>query len=161
MLKRRVKTPESGRFIEVSYGSESPLRIYFPCGVMKIFGFGRSAFGRSSHSNDPMLSSSNSDFRKSGACPSSQELLDFQNGDIDRERGVDIRIHNSTCEFCAAEVEFYSRFPQMQDESGVEPEEIPEPLFELAEALFKNSPLDTGSYGEPAFIKGRNSRNRF
>jgi hypothetical protein len=108
-----------------------------------------------------MFSSSNSDFRKSEACPSSQELLDFQNGDIDRERGVDIRIHNSTCEFCAAEAEFYSRFPQIQDESGVEPEEIPEPLFELAEALFKNSPWDTGSYGEPAFIKGRNLRNRF
>lgn len=108
-----------------------------------------------------MFSASNNDFRKSEECPSSQELLDFQNGDIDRERGVDIRIHNSSCEFCAAEVEFYSRFPQVHDESGEEPEEIPESLYELAEALFKNSAWDTGSYGEPVFTKGRNSRNPF
>ncbi len=108
-----------------------------------------------------MYSSSNNDFCKSEACPSSQELLDFQNGDIDRERGVDIRIHNSNCEFCAAEVEFYSRFPQVKDESGIEPEEIPEPLFELAEALFKNSPWDTRPFGKSAFIKRQNLRNRF
>lgn len=108
-----------------------------------------------------MFSASNNDFRKSEECPSSQELLDFQNGDIDRERGVDIRIHNSNCEFCAAEVEFYSRFPQVHDESGEEPEEIPESLYELAEALFKNSAWDTGSYGEPVFTEGRNSRNPF
>lgn len=108
-----------------------------------------------------MFSGSNNDFRKSEACPSSQELLEFQNGDIDRERGVDIRLHTASCEFCAAEVEFYSRYPQAQDESGVEPEEIPESLYELAEALFKNSPWETGSYSEPAFIKERNSRGRF
>ena len=37
------------------------------------------------------------------------------------------------CEFCAAEVEFYTNYPQAEEK--VEPTEMPQPLFELAEAL--------------------------
>ena len=89
-----------------------------------------------------MFSSPSTDFCKNEDCPSSQELLDFQNGDLDRERGVDIRIHTSTCEFCAAEVEFYARYPQIQDECNDDAAEIPGPLFDLAEALLKSRSKD-------------------
>lgn len=60
-----------------------------------------------------------------------------------RERAVDIRIHMATCEFCTAEAEFYSRYPQSTgDDLTTEPSEIPAPLFELAEALLKNRNYD-------------------
>ena len=59
-----------------------------------------------------------------------------------RERAVDIRIHMSTCEFCTAEAEFYSRYPQSTEDLSAEPSEIPAPLFELAEALLKNRNCD-------------------
>ena len=59
-----------------------------------------------------------------------------------RERAVDIRIHMASCEFCTAEAEFYSRYPQSNDEISLEPTEIPAPLFELAEALLKNRTYD-------------------
>lgn len=49
----------------------------------------------------------------------------------------------AACEFCAAEVEFYSHYPQA--EGSVEPTEIPAPLFELAEALLKNRHSDSNS----------------
>jgi hypothetical protein len=85
-----------------------------------------------------MTSSRSTNFCKNEDCPSSQELLDFQNGDIDRERGVDIRIHMGFCEFCAAEVEFYSRFPQLADDADDVVCEIPASLYELAQALLQN-----------------------
>lgn len=85
-----------------------------------------------------MFMSKTTNFCKNEDCPSSQELLDFQNGDLDRERGVDVRIHMAMCEFCSAEVEFYSIYPQAQEDVFVRPEKIPAPLFELAEALLKN-----------------------
>lgn len=85
-----------------------------------------------------MSSSRTTNFCKNEDCPSSQELLDFQNGDIDRERGVDIRIHMSTCEFCSAEVEFYSRFPQVTDDAEDSVCEIPPSLYELTNALLRN-----------------------
>ncbi len=60
-----------------------------------------------------------------------------------RERAVDIRIHMASCEFCTAEAEFYSRYPQLTgDDLSTEPSEIPAPLFELAEALLKNRSYD-------------------
>ncbi len=86
-------------------------------------------------------------FCKSEECPSSHELLEFQNGDLPRTRGGEIRKHLVSCEFCSAEVEFYSHYPQ---EEGVVSEttegtEIPAPLFELAEALLKNRYADSSS----------------
>lgn len=85
-----------------------------------------------------MFTSKTTNFCKNEDCPSSQELLDFQIGELDREQGVDVRIHMSSCEFCSAEVEFYSVYPQLQEEVFIKPETIPAPLFELAEALLKN-----------------------
>ena len=59
-----------------------------------------------------------------------------------RERAVDIRIHMASCEFCTAEAEFYSRYPQLAEDLSSEPSAIPAPLFELAEALLKNRSCD-------------------
>lgn len=84
-------------------------------------------------------------FCKSEDCPASQELLDFQNGDIELDRGSAICAHLAFCEFCAAEVEFYSRYPQKSVEVDDESDtacKIPQPLFELAEAILKNKEYD-------------------
>ena len=72
-------------------------------------------------------------FCKNEDCPSSQDLLAFQNGDIDLADGAHIRRHLAVCEFCAAEVEFYSHYPPVEE--SVKPDRIPQPLYELAEAL--------------------------
>ncbi len=92
-----------------------------------------------------MFTSKTANFCKNEDCPSSQELLDFQIGDLDRERGVDVRIHMASCEFCSAEVEFYAIYPQANEDIFVEPAKIPAPLFELAEALLKNRDSDHNS----------------
>jgi len=80
-------------------------------------------------------------FCKSEACPSSQELLQYENGDLSRERTMGIGKHLLKCEFCEAEVEFYSHYPQ-EETAATEAGEIPAPLFELAEALLKNRQND-------------------
>jgi hypothetical protein len=46
-----------------------------------------------------------------------------------------VSIHLASCEFCEAEVEFYSCFPQ--EDGSAEAVEIPAPLYDLAEALLK------------------------
>lgn len=87
-----------------------------------------------------MFTSKKPGFSKNEDCPSSHELLAFQNGDINRPRGLDVRKHLTACEFCSAEVEFYSHYPQ--EEGASEAAEIPAPLYELAEALLKNREND-------------------
>ena len=87
-----------------------------------------------------------SGFCKNEDCPSSQELLEFQNGDITRTRGAEVRIHLKACEFCSAEVEFYSHYPQEEGlNETIAHAQIPAPLFELAEALLKNRHADSSS----------------
>ncbi len=80
-------------------------------------------------------------FCKDTNCPSSQELLAFQNGEViaaaDREKIV---THLAVCEFCSSEVEFYAHYPQ--SEETVATVEIPIPLLELAEALLGNKHKD-------------------
>jgi hypothetical protein len=75
-------------------------------------------------------------FRKNATCPASQILLDFQKNELSNPESETIRKHLPTCEFCAAEVEFYGRFPQ-SDVVCVE-SKIPAPLYQLAEALLGN-----------------------
>lgn len=82
-------------------------------------------------------------FFKNEDCPTSNELLEFQNGDLARTRGGEINKHMESCEFCSAEVEFYSHYPQA--EGSVEASAIPAPLYELAEALLKNRHSDSRS----------------
>jgi hypothetical protein len=83
------------------------------------------------------------DFCKNEDCPSSNELLEFQVGELAKRRTTQIRKHLATCDFCAAEVDFYSHYPQGDVQN--EPErltDIPAPLFELAEALLRNRNSD-------------------
>lgn len=82
------------------------------------------------------------DFCKNSDCPSSEDLLTFQKGESLSKIGERIGEHVCSCDFCAAEVEFYSHF-QVADESIAETE-IPSPLYELAESLLNNR--DRGSY---------------
>ncbi len=82
-------------------------------------------------------------FCKNENCPSSQELLAFQNGDVEPDTGRIVRQHLRECEFCSAEVEFYAHYPQMDE--TVEAEDIPTPLFQLAEALLTNRQKDFSS----------------
>lgn len=93
-------------------------------------------------------------FCKNEECPSSTELLEFQVGELPRHRGSDVRRHLRTCEFCAAEVEFYSHYPQeeyLSDQSEIT--EIPLPLYQLAEALLKNRNGDSDSLDKLLFEK--------
>ena len=82
-------------------------------------------------------------FCKNEDCPSSHELLGFQTGDLVSNRASEVRRHLLSCEFCEAEVQFYSHYPP--DESSSEVTEIPAPLYELAEALLKNRQRDPSS----------------
>ena len=86
-------------------------------------------------------------FCKNEECPSSTELVDYQSAAVGKTRRGEICRHLSVCEFCEAEAEFYSTYPQAADENGADAAavDIPAPLFELAEALLRNRHLDGGS----------------
>jgi len=75
-------------------------------------------------------------FRKTEDCPSSEKLLSFQSGEPDPATSGDVRRHLMSCEFCAAEVEMYGLYPPGEEKVTVD--KIPEPLYELAEALLQN-----------------------
>jgi len=79
-------------------------------------------------------------FCKDTHCPSSQELLAFQAGEVSIPERERIEAHFTVCEFCASEVEFYAHYPQ--SEETVVKVEIPIPLLELAEALLSNKHKD-------------------
>lgn len=79
-------------------------------------------------------------FCKSASCPSSFELLAFQHKESEAAVRLKIEFHLKVCEFCEAEVEFYTKYPQ-SDENCVATE-IPVALRELAEALLGNEPAD-------------------
>ena len=76
-------------------------------------------------------------FHKNLDCPTSQELLAYQNGTAPKVSLRELYEHIHACDFCGAEAEFYSHFPGTVDE-GVSVADIPDHLFELAEALLTN-----------------------
>jgi anti-sigma factor RsiW len=80
-------------------------------------------------------------FLKREDCPSSFELVAFQNGELSRGRGLEVRRHLEACDFCDAEVDFYENY-SLVEPSTEEPPVIPAPLFELAEALLKGKHSD-------------------
>ena len=80
------------------------------------------------------------DFCKSVNCPSSQELLTYQMGNASESLSEEIIRHTESCEFCAAEIDFYAHYPQIEE--TIKTEEIPTPLLELAEALLNNKHKD-------------------
>ncbi len=75
-------------------------------------------------------------FCKNVTCPASQDLLAFQKRETAPGENIRIQQHLESCEFCSAEVELYSRFPQSNE--AVSCEEMPLPLHQLAEALLSN-----------------------
>jgi hypothetical protein len=99
-----------------------------------------SAFGDVRGKSVSMPSTNVKGFFKSEDCPSSNDLLEFERGLLTGDREGEVVRHLCRCEFCEAEVEFYSRFPQGHDDAeAVEVVRIPAPLFQLAEALLKKS----------------------
>ena len=72
-------------------------------------------------------------FYKTKDCPASEKLAALLDA---VSVGEELRSHLSICDFCAAELEFYRRYPPRQE--NVEPSGIPGPLLELAEALLHN-----------------------
>lgn len=104
-----------------------------------------------------MFSTKITGFCKSEDCPSSNDLLEFQKSDSRRYRRGSISEHLAECEFCSAEVELYSRYPQ-DDAIGeiIEENRIPVPLYELAEALLKKR--DTDSTSLDALLKKKNNK---
>lgn len=79
-------------------------------------------------------------FRKNANCPTSEKLLAFQKGEIPAREIDKITVHLRFCEFCLAEVDLYSHYPQSED--SIERTDIPEPLLELAEALLSSRRRD-------------------
>lgn len=69
-------------------------------------------------------------FYKTGECPASEKLAAVAGFAEVRE---ELRIHLSTCNFCAWELDLYRRYPPTYE--TVEAPEIPEPLLELANSL--------------------------
>ena len=75
-------------------------------------------------------------FVKTESCPSSEELLSFQTGEINLAEGAVVRRHLFVCEFCDAEVRFYEMYPPGELETVVA-EGIPDPLLQLATELLQ------------------------
>jgi hypothetical protein len=82
-------------------------------------------------------------FCKNEGCPASSALLAFQRRDAVAAEIGSIREHLGNCEFCLAEVEFYTHYPQTDEH--VETAAIPTPLFQLAEALLGKYRNDVNS----------------
>ncbi len=75
-------------------------------------------------------------FCKSEDCPTSQDLLAYQTGEMEVADGREIRRHIAACEFCAAEIEFYEHYPPPDPvEELSKTTRIPGPLYDLAESL--------------------------
>ncbi|MBV9215247.1 MAG: hypothetical protein JO053_03640 [Acidobacteria bacterium] len=103
-----------------------------------------------------MFSSTTNDFSKNESCPSSYELMEYQNGTFSAAEERRILRHLSACEFCSAETEFYSCFGEDEMDAEVsEPSMIPAPLFELAEALLKKRHTDSDSLNSLLQQKGK------
>lgn len=75
-------------------------------------------------------------FNKNVNCPASQDLLAFQKGETTLAENSEILRHLESCEFCAAEVEFYAHVAL--SEESVASVDIPLPLYQLAEALLSS-----------------------
>jgi hypothetical protein len=79
-------------------------------------------------------------FSKNVKCPASEDLLKFQNNDLDFKESEKVKKHLSVCEFCSSEADLYMHFPK--NDFCFNNEQIPLPLLELAEALLGNKHKD-------------------
>jgi hypothetical protein len=75
-------------------------------------------------------------FCKNENCPSSSDLLAFQNDEVSMRKNREISRHLKTCEFCQAEAAFYYHYPPTDEK--IETAEMPKPLYDLALALLGN-----------------------
>ena len=73
-------------------------------------------------------------FCKQAECPTSEELVALQNTDA-RSYTEELDRHLSICEFCSAEASFYRLHPPTPE--NVEIEQMPQALYELADALME------------------------
>lgn len=92
-----------------------------------------------------MFSAKINNFRKGADCPSSEELVAFQNALLSPRDEIDIQRHVIDCEFCESELELYSNCPpQIEDDfdTAASAAEIPHALYELAEALLEKRYAD-------------------
>lgn len=87
-------------------------------------------------SDDSPISIDMITFNKNVNCPASQDLLAFRKGETSFVETTEILCHLESCEFCAAEVEFYNHVAPVEE--PIASVDIPRPLYELAEALLSN-----------------------
>jgi len=79
-------------------------------------------------------------FRKQENCPASDQLLAFQQGDLELADSRIIGKHLAACEFCSSEVEFYEHYPVAKEvEESPTQAAMPEPLYQLAESLLNRN----------------------
>lgn len=86
-----------------------------------------------------MYSSSIRLFCKTAECPSSEALLDYSRSLMPPMMPIFIEEHLVSCDFCGAEVQLLSRYPDEPD--GYAFARMPEHLRRLAEDLLKGSSL--------------------
>lgn len=75
-------------------------------------------------------------FCKGADCPTSQDILACQKNEMPLDLKQAVDIHVSSCDFCGAEADVYSRYSL--DEESTTAVEIPIPLLQLAESLLNN-----------------------
>jgi hypothetical protein len=79
-------------------------------------------------------------FCKNAECPSSENLLEFISGELSAKDAEKTGKHLLACEFCSSEIELYEHCPQSNE--IVADVKIPQPLYQLAEALLGNKQND-------------------
>ena len=72
-------------------------------------------------------------FNKKVGCPSSQDLLEYDQLHLDSEQSLRVETHLADCDFCNAELQLLNRYQNTQDEYSFA--EMPSQLRGLAERL--------------------------
>ncbi len=74
------------------------------------------------------------DFCKDVNCPSSEELFNFQAGQLNSSKVEELKNHISECDFCASEISLYTKLKRLEaSRKKIAP--MPLALFALAKAI--------------------------
>jgi hypothetical protein len=76
-------------------------------------------------------------FNKKVGCPSSQDLLDYDQACLDSAHSLRIKAHLTDCDFCNAELQLLNCYQNTRDEYA--PPEMPLHIRRLAERLLHTS----------------------
>lgn len=76
-------------------------------------------------------------FNKKVGCPSSQDLLEYDQFRLDSARSLRVEAHLTNCDFCNAELQLLNRYQNNQDEYSFA--EMPLQLRGLAERLLHST----------------------